>query len=336
MTKYHNRTLELLGITSDNLEAEIPLMEWAKNHDVILPESYLEWAKIDRSDILAKYSNQDNFYIHEPSIENIAGDRRGLLFCQENQGCFDLIVMLDEGEDPPVLMSFGVEEDDWFQYSQSFSDAVFCRIFDWQYALDFSGDWPEMAYYAHFIVHPNHGIAKFIPQCREFPQTQIIYESTRWIENRLLLQNGIRVIISEYDESAQIAIHGLSRDLINKTQDELLLHFNGNVALPTYTCILFALLELSRHVCNRHSNIKLSSLFIHRPILKDVALERLQSCVGEYEIQKLRTSEWDNLSGESTFTLYVPTADIYIRLTSEGLTNWRLHSITQDKNINLQ
>jgi hypothetical protein len=336
MIKYHKRTLELLGIISENLETEMPLINWAKKNDVVLPESYLEWAKIDLSDILTKYSNQDNFYIHKPSIKNIAGGRRGILFCRENQGNFDLIVMLDEGDDPPVLMSFGGEDERWFQYSKSFSDAIFCQIFDWQYALDFSGDWPEIAYSSDFIVQPNHGIAKFIPQCQGLPQTQIVYESTRSIEHRLSLQNGIRVIITEYNEAAQITIYGLSIDLIDRTEDELILHFNGDVAPPSYTCILFALLELNRHLCNKRSNIKLSSLFMDRQSLKEAILKRLQLCVGERAIEKLRTSEWDNLSDEPIFTLYVPTADAYIHLVSEGLTNWRLYSISQDKNINIQ
>jgi hypothetical protein len=325
--RYHKRTLDLLGVCLESMEADIPLMNWAFKNQIDLPKAYLEWAKIDQDEILFKYSNGDSTYIHSPRIVTLADGRRGLFFYRENQGNFDRIVMLDEGDDPPVLMSFGYNEEKWFQYSQRFSDAVFCQIFDWQYALDFSGDYPEIAYYTNFAV-TNNGIDKLMSRHLELPQTQIISdESNPLIQDRLLLPNQNRVIITQDNESAQITIHGLSASSIDKTEDELILYFHGDIIPPTYTCLLFAILDLNRHLCNRRSGIKLSSLFIRPPRPLEAVLQRLQLCVGEQSIANLRTSAWDNLLNESTFSLYIPSAGAEIYLIDEGYSAWRLHMI---------
>jgi hypothetical protein len=323
---YHKRTLDLLGMTAASLDTEIPLMNWALKHEIDLSKAYLEWAKIDRDGILARYSDRDYIYIQDPRIITLADGRRGLLFFRENQGCFDRIAMLDEGDDPPVLMSFVPDREEWFQYSQYFSDAVFCQIFDWQYALDFSGDYPEIAYYTQFGVR-NNNVDKLISRQLELPQTQIIYESDPLIQYRLSLPNGNRIIISQDNESAQITTYGLSASSIDKTEDELIFCFQEDIIPPSYTCVLFAILELNRHLCNRRSGIKLSSLFIHPPKPLEAVIKRLQLCVDEQAISKLRTSAWDNLSNESTFSLYIPNAHAEIYLVKEGYSTWRLHTI---------
>lgn len=325
--RYHKRTLDLLGVCLESLEADIPLTNWAFKHQIDLPKAYLEWAKIDRDEILVKYSNGDYTYIHLPTIVTLADGRQGLVFYRENQGNFDRIVMLDEGDDPPVLMSFGDDEEKWFQYSQRFSDAVFCQIFDWQYALDFSGDPPEIAYYTNFTV-ANNGIDKLMSRHLELPQTQIISdESNPLIQYRLLLPNGNRGIISQDNESAQITVHGLFASSIDQTEDELILYFQGDIIPPTYTCLLFAILDLNRHLCNRRSGVKLSSLFIYPPRPLEAVLQRLQLCVDEQSIANLRTSAWDNLSNEPTFSFYIPSIGADIHLIKEGYSAWKLHTI---------
>jgi hypothetical protein len=324
---YHKRTLELLGMTSASLETEIPLMNWALKHNIDLPQAYLEWAKIDRDGILAKYSPGDWIDLHQPSIVTLPDGRRGLLFYRENQGNFDRIVMLDEGDDPPVLMSFGNDEEEWFQYSQCFSEALFCQIFDWQYALDFSGDYPEIAYYTEFVV-ANNGLDKLMSRHLELPQTQIIIdEPNPLIQYRLLLPNGNRIIINQDNESAQITIHGTSASSIDQTEDEFILYFQDDVIPPSYTCLLFAILGLNRHLCNRRIGIKLSSLFIQSPRPLESALKRLQLCVEDLAIENLRTSEWDNSSNQSIFNLYIPTANVSVYFIREENYNWKLQSI---------
>jgi hypothetical protein len=327
MMSYHEQTLNLLGITSQNLEIETPLMNWAFKHNIDLPKAYLEWAKIDQGEILAKYSPGDWIDIHKPSITTLTDGRRGLLFYRENQNNFERIVMLDEGNDPPVLMSFGNDEDDWFQYSQCFSDAVFCQVFDWQYALDFSNDYPEIAYYAEFTV-TNNGIDKLMLRHMELPQTQIIIdEYNPLVQYRLLLPNGNRLIINQDNQSAQIIVHGLSASSINQTEDEFIMYFQNDVIPPSYTCLLFAILGLDRHLCNQRSGIKLSSLFIHPPRPLEAVLERLQLCIKDRMIAELRTSEWDNLSNKSAFSLHIPTAHANIHFIQDGNSTWKLHTI---------
>jgi hypothetical protein len=138
----------------------------------------------------------------------------------------------------------------------------------------------------------------------ELPQTQIIIdESNPLIQYRLLLPNENRLIISQDNKSTQITIHGLSANSIDKTEDDFILYFQDDVIPPSYTCLLFAILGLNRHLSNRRSGIKLSSLFIQPPKPLTSALKRLQLCVGDLAIENLRTAEWDNLSNKSTFDL---------------------------------
>jgi hypothetical protein len=323
MSNYHERTLNLLGIKPGNLESDIPLISWAEQHHINLPKAYLEWAQIDRSGILFKYSNQDDFLMHEPEIVTIADGHRGLLYCRENQGCFDKIVLLDEGDDPPVLMSW-ISDESWFQHSQHFSDEVFCQIFDWQYALEFDEDDTWIAYDSDFKVRPNQITEKFILRCQALPQTQIMYDETIEIRHRLTLPNGTRLLIDRQDKSTQFTIHGLSTDLIHEAEDELLSDFQGMTIPPSYTCVLSALFEIDRHLLTRRSVLKLSTLFLREPTA-DI-LQRLQLCVDEYAIKKLRTPEWNN-PPEQMFTLYVPTANTYIHIIREQAACWRLYAI---------
>jgi hypothetical protein len=64
-------------MTSESLETEIPLMNWALKHHIDLPLAYLEWAKIDRDGILTKYSPGDWIDLHQPRIVILPDGRRG-------------------------------------------------------------------------------------------------------------------------------------------------------------------------------------------------------------------------------------------------------------------
>ena len=102
MSRYHDRTLQLLG-DKEVREKPVPkLLEWARATGVVLPEAYLEWAQLDRNNLLGRYSNDDWFCFDTPEIVTTPEGIRGLLFNRENQGNFEKIVTLNQGDDPPV------------------------------------------------------------------------------------------------------------------------------------------------------------------------------------------------------------------------------------------
>ena len=89
MPDYHNRTFELLGVTGDKVDKDqLPLTHWADENGIELPEAYVEWTRFDRSNLLVKYSNDDEFFLDEPELITIPDGRQGLLYSCENQGDF--------------------------------------------------------------------------------------------------------------------------------------------------------------------------------------------------------------------------------------------------------
>ena len=106
MSNYHDKTLELLR--SEPLCVHFPahnLRNWANSNKVILPAAFLEWAELNGQQLLSKYSNDDWFSFDRPRILTTPEGLRGILFHEENQGNFRKLVLLDRGDDPPVLFS---------------------------------------------------------------------------------------------------------------------------------------------------------------------------------------------------------------------------------------
>ncbi len=78
-TKYYGPTLELLGLAEDDAYGEPPLTEWAAEHGVAVPEACIEWARFDRTNILGRNSNDDDFFLDDPELVTL-GDGRPLFF----------------------------------------------------------------------------------------------------------------------------------------------------------------------------------------------------------------------------------------------------------------
>ena len=125
MSKYHDPTLHLLPPADEPRECEVShLLAWAKTNDIQLPAAYLEWARLDGKRLLTKYSNGDSFYFVEPQIIKTPKGATGLLFHQEKQANFQKIVLLNQGEDPPVMFAW-LGKPPWITFSQRFSESVF-------------------------------------------------------------------------------------------------------------------------------------------------------------------------------------------------------------------
>src|SRR3989442_532333 len=143
MSQFHDQTLKLLGPEGIRKEQPVPtLMDWSKEKGVALPGAYVEWAKLDPDgQLLRKYSNGDHFWFEPGEIIVTQNGFRGIGFHQESQGNYTKMLLLDRGDNPPVLWNCEGHPS-WVQHAASFSDCVFAQIFDWQYWLEFDADDP--------------------------------------------------------------------------------------------------------------------------------------------------------------------------------------------------
>jgi hypothetical protein len=149
MPRFHERTLALLG--SEEIRPQRPvevLLDWATQNAIRLPAAFVEWAKLDDGSLLRKYSNRVRFWFDKPKLVVTTDGVRGLLFNQQDQGNFDRIVCLDQGDDPPVLFAW-IARAPWVKNTERFSDAVFAQVFDWQYWLEFKPDDPDYREITH-------------------------------------------------------------------------------------------------------------------------------------------------------------------------------------------
>lgn len=118
-------------------------------------------------------------------------------------------------------------------------------------------------------------------------------------------------------------VTGISKEIVDQFEDRLIDSFSESVLPPTHTCVLFALLDLDRHLQNRRSNAKLKSMFEVAPT--DTLLDNLMSFCQTNPLSEFRTPEWNQVH-ESFFALQVPNLDVRITLAQYGKYDWKLVS----------
>lgn len=196
MTQVHDRTLALLGITNPPQRSLEALTQWAEQNAITLPASYLEWAAIDNGDLLHKYSNDDHFEFDRPEIVTAPKGVRGLVFHHENQGNFKRMVVLDQGDDPPVL--FAEYSKPWTANAAHFSEAIYAQVFDWQYWLAFDDAHPtyKEITYTGDIGLKNDGCMDWLRQhYEETISTQFVWERARYTEYRFITSPTLRLTV---------------------------------------------------------------------------------------------------------------------------------------------
>lgn len=207
MPSYHDRTLALLGLhpTTDDSTAAT-LERWASQNQVTLPAAYVEWAALGGQRLLEKYSNQDSFPFDRPQIITTPGRERGLLFQEENQGNFQLIALLDRGDDPPVLYAW-CGDPPWVLWCGRFSDAVFAQIFDWQYMLEFDPEYPdegEITFYGSIRLRSSGCLQYLREHFQETVSTDYLVEGEQSVNYRFWRSPQERITV---DAPAQRAPH---------------------------------------------------------------------------------------------------------------------------------
>ena len=225
MARFHQRTLALLGSEGLPPQRSVePLLDWAAKNAVNLPGAFLEWAAIDDGSLLEKYSNDDSFWIDSPKLVVTPEGVRGLLFHQENQGNFDRIVCLDQGDDPPVLFAW-VGRPPWVKNAERFSDAIYAEVFDWQYWLEFKADDPkykEITYYGEANFKTDACLATLRQRYEETVTTSFLVEETHYTEHRFIVSPVLRLtVMVTGDGSTIIRITGRPVEAVKALEVEL-------------------------------------------------------------------------------------------------------------------
>lgn len=225
MTRYHDRTLALLGDEDVRPTRSVAtLTAWAEDNDIALPAAFLEWAAIDDGSLLGKYSNDDWFWFDRPEVVTTPDGVRGLRFNSENQNNFDRIVVLDQGDDPPVLFAW-LGEAPWVTHAERFSDAVFAQVFDWQYWLEFRPDDPgykEIAYTSEISLETDACLQILRRRYNETVTTRFVAEGDRSTEYRFVASPTLRLTVAVAgDRSTVIRVTGRPPDRVKGFEEEL-------------------------------------------------------------------------------------------------------------------
>jgi hypothetical protein len=225
MPRFHERTLALLG--SEGVRRQRPvehLLAWAAQNEIRLPAAFLDWAKFDDGSLLKKYSNDDKFWFDKPELIVTPEGDRGLLFNQENQGNFDRIVCLDQGDDPPVLFAW-IGRPLWVKNAERFSDVVYAEVFDWQYWLEFKpGDpaYKEIAYYGELNFETDGCLALLRDRYEETVSTSFVADDIRYTEYRFIKSELLRLTLTVVDTGAtNIRVTGRPIEMVKALESEL-------------------------------------------------------------------------------------------------------------------
>jgi hypothetical protein len=225
MARFHKRTLALLGNEGVRQQRSVEsLIAWAAKNAIRLPAAFLEWAKFDDGSLLQKYSNDDRFWFDKPKLVVTPEGVRGLLFNQENQGNFDRIVCLDQGEDPPVLFGW-IGRPPWVKNAERFSDAVFAQVFDWQYWLEFKPEDPaykEITYYGEMKFNTDRCLITLRQRFEETVTTRFIADGTGYTEYRFMKSPVLRLtVLVADDKSTNIRVTGRPTEKVKAFEAEL-------------------------------------------------------------------------------------------------------------------
>src|SRR5262245_10619232 len=225
MPRFHERTLALLGAEEVRQRRSVEgLLDWASKNSIRIPAAFLEWAQLDDGSLLQKYSNDDRFWFDKPELVVTPERVQGLLFNQENQGNFERIVCLDQGDDPQVLFAW-IGRPPWVKNAERFSDAVYAEVFDWQYWLEFKADDPaykEITYYGALNFKTDGCLAVLRKRYEETVTTSLIADDTRYTEYRFIKSPVLRLtVLVAGDGSTSIRVTGRPIEMVKALEAEL-------------------------------------------------------------------------------------------------------------------
>jgi hypothetical protein len=127
--QYHEAAVELLPVRPKvSLERVKLIDELEHDKKLILPAAVREWYSLEGAEsILQDHSDRDHPYSLEKFADFVVEDC--LPFQREEVDCYDWVLPLNGFDDPPVYADAG---DTAYKCSDSFSDWIYCRIWDFE------------------------------------------------------------------------------------------------------------------------------------------------------------------------------------------------------------
>ncbi len=233
MPGFHNRALQLLDRKGIPKENPVPgLADWSEANRISLPGAYVEWATLDPDGrLLSTYSPGDRLWFSPRELILTPDGFRGIAFQQDRSGAYTKIVLLDRGEDPPVLWGWK-NQAPWIEHAGSFSDCVFAQIFDWQYRpkpRSLRSKPPEGAGEGHVVLLNDRCVSVLRDLYPEFPRTAFAIESKICTEFRFLKSEKERLTVTVGSGRAEIRITG-KLELVKALESRLLGKFAADGA----------------------------------------------------------------------------------------------------------
>ena len=124
---FHQLSFSTFGL-ADDVEDLWKVEEAESRLGVVLPEAVRQWYA--RSDAI-QLTNRQDWLVELPRLKSIPHASGSLLvFMNENQGVCNWAVPLGSDPNPDVLIN--VDKRGWEPYGATFSQAIFCQLWDWQ------------------------------------------------------------------------------------------------------------------------------------------------------------------------------------------------------------
>jgi hypothetical protein len=124
---FHQLSYDTFGLL-DNRDDLWIVEETESRLGVALPEAVRQWYA--RGDVMQLTNLQDDL-IELARLKLITHEGCSLLeFMNENQGVCKWAVEIDSTPNPRVLINY--DKRGWEPYCETFSDAIFCQLWDWQ------------------------------------------------------------------------------------------------------------------------------------------------------------------------------------------------------------
>jgi hypothetical protein len=261
---FHDRTMLMLGRAGDDAwSPPSRLLEWGRERGMVLPGSFVEWAARGGDTIAERHNPGDNFWfggdeqwLEEPAIHTTPEGFRGICFHRESQGNYDKIVLLNHGDDPPVLFGW-CGNAPWIVHSLRFSDCLLAHVFDYQYAYDWrlgSDGTEQQERYSGSVPLRDPCLHVLRSRFEETVTTWGVDDDWPFAQYRFLKSSSERMTVvvggSPYrgDAAAVIMVTGATDGLAMALEAELFEELADHVVPLTFSSLRLALHDVDRHL----------------------------------------------------------------------------------------
>lgn len=133
---FHTKTMERFSLPVSARRTDV-IVDAEKKLGLTFPVAVTEWySELDGRHVLEKYSNCDHALPPTEFEMMHVGDMPLVRFMNENQWVCWWGFLADGSDDPPVFVNMDPPPDDLFEYSSTFSEFAYVRVFDHNHMWD--------------------------------------------------------------------------------------------------------------------------------------------------------------------------------------------------------